>query len=559
MDTLLAQVQAARRRLVLEQFVRRFTWCLTACLTVAALAIAVPKVVVVEGLPQNWAAGWLIGAGVAAVLVAMVWTWARPKSHLDAAMEIDQRFGLRERVASSLSLPEDAQHTQAGQALLDDAVHSLSRIEIQEKFRVRTPRLAWLPLAPALMAFVLTALVGNREAQSTPTPGPTPAEQQEQVKRSVEDLRKRIAKQKADAEKKGLKDATGLLKQVEAGAKELQKKDGAGRKKATVKLNDLAKQLEQRRRQLGGKEGLKKQLDQLKDIGAGPAEKAAKALKQGDWKKAIDEIKKLQQKMAAGELTEEQKEQLGNQLKKMQEKLQAAADAHNKAMQDLKKQIEQQRQQGNQQQAEKLQQKLNQMQQQQPQMNQMQGLAQKMQQAQQAMQQGDMQQAQQAMQQMQDQLQQMQQMDAEMELLDGAMQQIEMAKQQMGCQQCQGQGCQACQGGGQGMGQGMGMGQGEGEGQGMGKGKGRGTGPRPDEENPTNMRDTRVRQDPQRGASIITGEVDGPNFRGDVMQSVKEELSGGVEQEAEALDDERLPRDRRDHAREYLKRIGEGL
>lgn len=552
MDTLLHQVQAARRRLVTEQFVRRAVWCLFAALVVAAVAIAVPKIVAIDGLPEQWAQAWLIGAGVVGLLAAGVWTLLSSRTDLDAAMEIDNRFGLRERIASSLSLPEEVQETEAGQALVNDAVHSISRVDIGDQFRVRATRAAWLPLAPALIAVGLMLFVGNREAASKPEPGLTPQQQKEAVKKSMEDLRKKIAKKQEEAEKKGLKDATGLLKKIEAGTKELENnKDLADRKKSTIKLNELSKQLAERRQQLGDKSALKKQLEMMKDLGAGPAEKAAKALKQGDWKKAITEINKLKDKIAKGELTTEEKKQLANQLDKMQKKLQAAADAHKKKMDDLKKQIQQQRQQGNQQQANQLQQQLNKMQQNQPQMNQLQKMAQQMKKCQQAMQQGDQQQAQQAMQQMADQLQQMQQMDAEMEMLDGAMEQIEMAKQQMGCQQCQGMGCEGCQG--------MGFGQGQGDKPGMGMGKGRGMGPRPDEKNPTNMRDTRVKHDPKRGASVIVGEVEGPNIKGEVMQSLKEELATGVEQEADALSEQRLPRSHRDHAKEYLSKIRENL
>ncbi len=550
MDTLLSQIEAAHRRLVMEQFVRRLVWCLFGTLAVAAVAIAAPKLVAIEGLPERWAELWLVGAGVAGLLIASFWTMVSRRSPLDAAMEIDQRFGLRERVASSLSLSEEVRQTEAGRALLDDAVRSISRVDVGERFQVRPTRAAWLPLAPAVIAFCLMAFVGNREASSTGNPGPTPAEQKEQVKRSIDDLRKKIAKQTEEAEKRGLKDATGLLKELEKGTKELtENKSGADRKQSVVKLNKLSDELAQKRQEMGDKNALQKELDSMKDLAAGPAEKAAEALKQGDWKKAQDEIKKLQEKLAKGQMSPEDQKQLAEQLGQMQKKLEAAAKAHKQSMEDLKKQIEQQKQQGNQQQAEQLQKKLDKMQQNQQQMNQMQQMAKQMGKAQQAMKDGDQQQAAEAMQQLMEQVEQMQQQNDEMEMLDGAMEQIEMAKQQMGCQECQGMGCQACQG----------MGQQPGQKPGMGMGKGQGAGPRPDEENPTNMRDSRVKHDPKGGASVITGEVEGPNRKGDVLQSMKDELASGDRAEAEALNEERLPRSRREHAKEYLSKIREEL
>jgi hypothetical protein len=91
MEKLRKQVQRARRRLILEQFLSRLVWCLFAAFGVAALAIAVPKVIVLTGLPANWSAVWLASAAGAGMLAAVVWTWLVRRNELDAAIEIDHR------------------------------------------------------------------------------------------------------------------------------------------------------------------------------------------------------------------------------------------------------------------------------------------------------------------------------------------------------------------------------------------------------------------------------------------------------------------------------------
>ena len=113
MDKLLAQVRRARRRLVFEQFLSRLVWCLFGTLFVAAIAIALPKVFVMENLPADWANAWLGGAVVTGVLAALVWTFCAKRSSLDAAMEIDRRYELRERIASSMSLGEEDRDSDA--------------------------------------------------------------------------------------------------------------------------------------------------------------------------------------------------------------------------------------------------------------------------------------------------------------------------------------------------------------------------------------------------------------------------------------------------------------
>ncbi|MEN1678252.1 MAG: hypothetical protein AAGJ46_01565 [Planctomycetota bacterium] len=544
MDTLLEQVARAQRKMIRDQYATHLVWWLCGMLAVAAIAIGLPKVLVLQGLPEPWAIGWLGGAALVALIGAGITTYAWRRNQLEAAAEIDRRFELRERVASSLSLPESDRESEIGQALVNDAARSVERIDVSEKFPIRVGRRVLLPVVPAVVAFALMTLVGDRQPAQAKT-DPTTTATAEQVKKSAEELRKKLAqKAKQAAEKESLKDAADLLKQVGKGVEEVANKPDTDRKNATVKLNDLAKQLEDRKKQLGGTKSLENELNKLKNLGKGPAEKAAEAMKQGNFQKALNEVKRLQEKLSKGNMSAEDRQKLGEQLGKMKQQLEKAVDAQKKAMEDLKKQIEKQKQQGNQAEADKLQQKLEQMQQQSQQMSQLEQLAQKMGQAQEAMQQGDQQAAAQAMQEMSDQLQQMQQELEEMEMLDAAMDEIEMAKQAM-CEQCQGMG--------------FGQNQGDGEGEGQGMGKGRGSGPRPDEENPTATRDSRVRQKPGRGNSVFGGQVEGPNVKGQVRQSLKEALESGETADAEALDEQRLPRARRDHAREYFEKLRDQL
>lgn len=554
MDQLRQQVARARRRLVLEQFLGRLAWCLLGALMVAVVAIAVPRIFVIAGLPAYWDSAWFLSAFGAGLLTAAVWTLISSRSALDAAIEIDRRFDLRERVASSLSLSCDDQTTEAGRAVVNDALRAVGRIDVDEKFRVKLGRRAWWPLVPAAIVFVLIAFVDNRQAASNIDPNTANFDQQR--KTAAESLRKKIEERRKQAEEKGLKEAEGLFKQIEQGTHELTEKKNIDRTKAAVKLNDLAKQLEERRQQLGGKDGLKEQFQKMKNLGAGPAEKAAQAMKQGDWKKALEEFEKLGKDLRDGKLDEQTKQQLAKQLQQMKEKLEAAAQAHQQAMDDLKKQIEQQKRQGNLAKAGELQQKLDKMQKQQPQMNRLQQMAQQMGQAQQALQQGDGQKAADAMNQMAQQLDQMQQQMNEMEMLDAAMAQLEMAKDAMACEECNGEGCEACQGAlaNLGFGENMNM---NGE-PGMGMGQGVGVGPRPEERNATNLRNTQVKQKPQRGAATFGGLVEGPNIKGDVAQSIKEEMATLSAQPADPLTSERLPNSRRQHAEQYFQMLREG-
>ena len=78
--------------------------CLFGTLLVAAIAIGVQKKWLAGVDGWQWAVAWIGGAVAVGLLVAMVWTWFVRMRDLEAAIEIDRRFGLKERVSSSLAL-----------------------------------------------------------------------------------------------------------------------------------------------------------------------------------------------------------------------------------------------------------------------------------------------------------------------------------------------------------------------------------------------------------------------------------------------------------------------
>ncbi|MEO0530186.1 MAG: hypothetical protein AAF266_06360 [Planctomycetota bacterium] len=553
MDTLQQRVDAARWRLLVRQWAGRLATCLTAAFAIAFVAVLVPKVFAIPGLPVAWTTWWMIGAGVAGVVAATVWTMARPRSRHDAAVELDKRFDLRERVATSLSLTEDDLATPAGRAVAKDAVRAIDRVEVSEQFRFGLDRRAWHPLVPMALALLAAVLLGNREAEAVAEKAETEAAEVEKRKEATEKARKQLKKRREQAEKDGLTDATALLKKVEEGTAEVVKKDAKDATKAAVKLNDLSKELAERRQKLGGGKELRNQLNRMKNLGKGPAEKAADAMKQGDWKRAMEEVAKLRREIAAGKVSSEKQEQLANQLGKMQQKLAQAAQQQRAQQQELQRQLAEAQRKGDLNQANKLQQKLDQMAQKQPQMQKLQQMAQQMQQAKQALDKGDAQAAAEAMQQMQQQMAQMAKEDMEMEMLDAAMTDIQMAKQGMGMEPAQPMAGMP----GQGMGQGQGKGQDGPPGEGWGEGRGEGA--RPGEENNVAFRDSKVKQNVGRGASTFGGLVKGPSIKGEVAESIKTQLDGADAEPADPLTSERLPRSRREHAEEYFRSLREKL
>lgn len=542
MDQLHKQVMSAYRRILLQRFVYILSFTLTAGLALALIAIGIDKF-----YPLRLTAGaWLgIGAGVGLV-AALAWTACTRRGLVDAAIEIDRRFGLKERVSTALALPDDVLDTPFGQAVLNDAIRRVSAVEIGEGFRLKFDRWYLMPLAPAAAALAVAMFVPHVAQKQAAAAAAARVEVQKQVQNSAQQLQKKISQQVEEAEKLQLKEAQELLSKVESATQRELTKSELDKKQALVKLNNLTKELEERRQQLANSKAMQQHLNDLKDLNRGPADKFAQALKEGNVKQAIEELKKLQNEMAEGKLDDAAKEKLAQQLDQMKEKLEQMAQAQQQAKEELQRQIAEKRAAGKQAEADELQQKLDQLQKQSTQMQQMQQLAQKLGDCSQCMRQGDAEGAMQQMQQMQASLSDLEQQLAEADLLEQAMDEIASAKDSLNCKQCQGMGCKACQG----------MGFGERPGQGMGRG--RGAGPRPEEKENTRAYDSAVKQQVGRGAGQVVDFVDGPTVKGAVEQEIASQFEQVRKEEANPLTGQRLPKSSQEHAREYFDSLREG-
>ena len=560
LSDLVRHVNRAHRKMILQQFGAAFVWSLFVALIIAGIAIAIPKLWVVDIVAGVWLYGWLGGAAVGAFLVAIVWTYCTRHELLAAAIEIDRRYGLKERVSSSLSLTEHDLHGEAGQALLDDTLRRVRRIDVTQEFPVSVDRRALLPLLPALAVCGLL-LLDNAARENPADAKEVPQSARKQIKKSTQDLKKKIAERRQEALDADMKDAGDLFHRLEQGLDDMADKDHADRKKALSELNDLANELQKRRDQLGSSNKVKDQLKQLKNLKQGPADKMANAMKDGDFNQALDELNKLKDQLKQGEMDEEQMEELANQLNQMADKMNQIADAHKQAREDLQCQIDEAQKQGDQAKANQLQQQLDQLNQQNQAMQQMQQMANKLGQCAQCMQPGEgggqqgaqgMQDAAAQLDQLAQDLEQLMQQVDEMQMLEDALDQLGIAKDAMNCDQCGGQGCQQCQGLGRG-------GQGKNDGPpGVGMGEGQGKGERPEEENPTKSYDSKIGADPQRGKAVIVGEVRGPNVAGDAREEIKSEITASKQSNADPITGKRLPRSEREHAQEYFDSFRDG-
>ena len=237
METLRKQIRRAHRRLMLASLAGKLSWCWFVALVLAVLAIGAGKYWPLVDDP-TWTLGCLATALVGGLLAALLWTWAVRHDTLEAAVEIDRRFGLKERISSTLALDRAQLETAIGQALVRDAQQRVERIDVAEKFRVRPGRRALLPLLPAAVACALALGVDVRAPEKSAAAATA---DNAQIKQSTRALVKKLDETRKEAAEKGLKEVDGLLKQLEDGMKNLAEKSQTDRKQALVALNELGK------------------------------------------------------------------------------------------------------------------------------------------------------------------------------------------------------------------------------------------------------------------------------------------------------------------------------
>ncbi len=336
--TLERQVARVRRRLFLQNLLVLLVWAWAGALAVGVAWFLAQPYVLRDALPwYRWAVlGGAVGlATLGAVALAV---WRRP-SPVVAALSLDERFGLKERATTALTLPEREAQTAAAAALRADVNARVQPLRVADRFPLRLPRSALLVPAAgvvlALLAFFYNPVVAPPKADAS-----EPLVQSAAAKTEIE--KKMRALQKKAAMKKDDRPKSKELERLEGEVDRLAKKPLETREQAREVIKDMAgleEQLKKRDKQLAQKaEALKEQMQQLERLSKkqqkdGPAKELNKALEQGDFRKAKDEAERLSKKMKEQEeieklrkksqdakLSEEERKEAKEQLDRVKDK-----------------------------------------------------------------------------------------------------------------------------------------------------------------------------------------------------------------------------------------------
>ena len=342
------QIARVSRRLFLQTLAACTLWCWAGSLVViAGWFLLQPHLF--PGLSPQWrmgTAGSVFGIGT---LLALGLAVLRAPTRVAAALLFDERFALKERVTTSLTLAPHLSASPAATALLEDVNQRIEKLDVGSRFPVKV---SWLTtLCPiiaaglALAAFTYHPTSTQAKSQATDDEiAKSPPANQAEIEQKMHDLIK-----KKNEKPQVSKEMSEELKQIEMKLEEIANRPRNTQEQLRERIKEmtaLEDLLKDREKDMADKNrSLKEKLKQLDNLAAkeaskdGPAKDLQKALAQGKLNQAKEEIEKLAEKMKKNELTAKEKEQLAKQLKDIEENLKRLAQQKDKEEQ-LKKMIQ---------------------------------------------------------------------------------------------------------------------------------------------------------------------------------------------------------------------------
>lgn len=517
-------------------------------------------------LAEPWAVGrtdwvrWAVLGATAGVgvLGGVLWAVVGRPSREAAALELDRRFDLRERVTTALCLVPADRDTPAGQAVLADAAAKVAGIQVREKFPIRPRRsLAGVPLLAAAVAAAAffydpdTSSASNDDGNSptkklatnTKAPGELP-------KLPTQPFTKQVVPDQLDRKKSS--ELQKLEEELNAAMekwKQTEPKDEQQAREKVTELTGLEEKLKKFKegeyQKLKQMEQQLTQLDRLnreKEFEDGPAKELNDALSKGNLKKAEEAVEELCKKAKDKKLDAKDLEKLDKQMKEMARQLRNDKQQKDKADQ-LQKKIDQAKKEGKD--AEALERELDQLKAEMKQASdQMEKLAQKMEKLKQLAERGDLEQMTEELKELGDQLKGVEHEVQDLEDADDYLQKLREELKKA---------CKACKGGDK-----RGDQLKDGDDAEWSPGTTPATGKRKeDKDAKTDSKDERLRGlFDNSGQKRYAGAVKGPAFTKKSTVELGQQIQQAAQEAPQAMDSQQVPKEAQAGVKEYFEKIG---
>jgi hypothetical protein len=346
------QVRRVRMRLFFQVVVQSLVLCWAIGLLMTMFWFLLRPFAFVEfGDTVRWSVpAVLLGMGT---MAGVVLAWIRRPSVTMSSLALDEKFGLKERVTTFLTLPAEQIETPPGQALLNDVTGHLSALQVASKFPLRVSMQHLLmpsgAFVLALAACLLDPMLGNLQFSSQ-TNGDQPRQtiDAKEMQQKLEDIKK-IVNQRSQEEQLKSEELKELEKEFEKLLN--QPLDGKNEEKVRERINEFRKLEDKMKERTEGlmekRDKINRLKDQLEKLGLdkdkmikdGPAKDFEEALRKGDLDKAKAALEKLVKDLNNDKLNPKEQKELAEQFKKLQEELKKVMNEDEfmkKLKQDLK-------------------------------------------------------------------------------------------------------------------------------------------------------------------------------------------------------------------------------
>ncbi|MHC4992283.1 MAG: hypothetical protein ACYTGC_15020 [Planctomycetota bacterium] len=338
MNDIRSLLQVAARRIELASFVASAH---LAAMALAALALALmlaDRAGATSFVPWLWVVPALLAIG--ALVAAAMWS-RRRKTELQVALSVDDRLDLREKLSTALHC--EGREDPFARAAIEDAVTVARDPRTREKtrrlFKVGAPG-GWWASPLLVLAVMMVWMLPPLDLFAREEEDPADEAKIEQAKREVEVTVEAVIEEvKQNAQlSESMEDLLGELTKEPLDADEFKTPEDLKRD-ALKKVTELNKRLEEI---LGGEDGKTAEAlrDSLKDIQSpedGPGKALSEALANGDFGEAKKALEDLMEQVQNGEMNEEQKQKLADQLADLAKQLEELAQKQ----QQLQKALEQ--------------------------------------------------------------------------------------------------------------------------------------------------------------------------------------------------------------------------
>lgn len=312
----------------LMQLARRLTWlrlqsCCARTFTIGLVVLIV--LLIAHRLYLITCPQWLWWALMAiAIIGATVWGYLNRATLPEVALEIDERFGLKERLSSALLLSRYKDSDPMISALITDAAEHSKRIDPRNIYPQRITRETRYMCAIGVIAILVALFMPEYPLLHSRTDRAV----LKAIKLEGRKIKREARKLERRATKKHLKHTQRAARKLSKLGMDLEK-GRYDKRKAMLRVAKLTDELKRKHeelaRQVAPKDPLALNLSlsrlesQMKtELG----QSAVEALRRQDMEKLRKLMEKLQRMLKQGDLTEEQREQIAGDLEKLSKELQ---------------------------------------------------------------------------------------------------------------------------------------------------------------------------------------------------------------------------------------------